>query len=100
MARGGVNRGTMKTEWRSGKTCLVRVPIAIKDPVLRLAKSLDRLGEMPECPAIVDLETFEQAISLLEESLQKKANYGGQIKSCVKQALALLAPSHGVEQGF
>jgi hypothetical protein len=97
MPRGGINRGTMKSEWRSGKTCLVRVPIAIKEPTIKIARALDKLGELPDNPTILELENFEQAVTLLEEGLQKRANYGGQIKSCVREALALLSPGYSVE---
>lgn len=38
---GGRTRGTWDSKWRLGKTRLIRVPLAISEEILEIARSLD-----------------------------------------------------------
>lgn len=38
---GGRTRGTWDAKWHSGKTKLVRIPLAISDEVLEIARAID-----------------------------------------------------------
>jgi hypothetical protein len=89
MPRGGIHKGTLKPTWNAGKTTAVRLPIAKKDDILKLARAIDAIeGEA----IVIEKESFLQAILLLEKALELKPNAGGAIKEQIRQALILIKP--------
>jgi hypothetical protein len=89
MPRGGIHKGTLKPTWNAGKTTAVRLPIAKKDEILKLARAIDAI----EGEAIaVERDSFLEAISLLEKALELKPNAGGAIKEKIREAIILLRP--------
>ncbi|EPF23373.1 MAG: hypothetical protein ACK4V4_10395 [Sphingobacteriales bacterium] len=90
MPRGGIHKGTLKPTWNAGKTTAVRLPIAKKDEILKLARAIDAIeGEA----IVIEKSSFLEAISLLEKALELKANAGGAIKEKIKEALILINPN-------
>lgn len=90
MPRGGIHKGTLKPTWNAGKTTAVRLPIAKKDEILKLARAIDAIeGEA----IVIEKSSFLEAISLLEKALELKANTGGAIKEKIKEALILINPN-------
>jgi len=90
MPRGGIHKGTLKPTWNAGKTTAVRLPIAKKDDILKLARAIDAIeGEA----IVIEKSSFLEAISLLEKALELKANAGGAIKEKIKEALILINPN-------
>ena len=90
MPRGGMHKGTLKPTWNAGKTTAVRLPIAKKDEILKLARAIDAIeGEA----IVIEKSSFLEAISLLEKALELKANTGGAIKEKIKEALILINPN-------
>jgi len=90
MPRGGIHKGTLKPTWNAGKTTAVRLPIAKKDEILKLARDIDAIeGEA----IVIEKSSFLEAISLLEKALELKANAGGAIKEKIKEALILINPN-------
>lgn len=87
MPRGGIHKGTLKPNWNAGKTTTIRVPIALKEKILRTTKALDALESEG---LIIERDSYEKALTLLKESLTLKANAGGKIKENIRAALALL----------
>jgi hypothetical protein len=89
MPRGGIHKGTLKPTWNAGKTTAVRLPIAKKDDILKLARAIDAIeGEA----IVIEKESFLEAILLLEKALELKPNAGGAIKEQIRQALILIKP--------
>lgn len=90
MPRGGIHKGTLKPTWNAVKTTAVRLPIAKKDEILKLARAIDAIeGEA----IVIEKSSFLEAISLLEKALELKANTGGAIKEKIKEALILINPN-------
>lgn len=89
MPRGGIHKGTLKPTWNAGKTTAVRLPIAKKDEILKLARAIDAIeGEA----IVIEKNSFLEAISILEKALELKPNAGGAIKEQIRQALILIKP--------
>ena len=89
MPRGGRHEGTLKPTWNAGKTTAVRLPIAKKDEILRIARAIDAIeGEA----IVIEKDSFLEAITVLEDALELKANAGGAIKDKIREALALIKP--------
>jgi hypothetical protein len=89
MPRGGIHKGTLKSTWNAGKTTAVRLPIAKKGEILRLARAIDAIeGEA----IVIEKNSFLEAILLLEKALELKPNAGGAIKEQIRQALILIKP--------
>ncbi len=67
MPRGGIHKGTLKPTWNAGKTTAVRLPIAKKDEILKLARAIDAI----EGEAIaIEKDSF---LDSLRKSLRIKA---------------------------
>jgi hypothetical protein len=90
MPRGGRRNGTPKPSWNAGKTTVVRVPIALKDTILNIARAFD---ELESEPVLVDKDALKKAQEILIESLTLPANKGGAIKNKIREVLALLDES-------
>jgi hypothetical protein len=88
--RGGSRLGAgLKPTWKHGKTQTVRVPIALADQLLEIARKLDS-SEVSDSDTESNTIDVSAAIALLEEALILKANAGGAIKAKVREALTLL----------
>lgn len=68
-------------KWNHGKTRTIRVPEVLADRVLAYARQIDQ--------GIADPDLAE-AIRVLKESLNLRANRGGAIKEKIRLALSLL----------
>lgn len=83
MPRGGSRPGAgAPGAWLHGKTQTIRVPTALADRLLTIARGLDR-GELTDPRLAI-------AVDRLREALTLKPNAGGAIKSKIREALELL----------
>ena len=98
MPRGGRRSTTWGSSWNLGKTKLIRVPIALADTIITIARRIDSEELDSNCLvtdknrdklALLQAKN-ERAIALLNESLKLKANAGGKIKIKVREAIAIL----------
>ena len=98
MPRGGRRSTTWGSSWNLGKTKLIRVPIALADTIISIARQIDS-GELDSNCLVTDKNKNdiallqakkERVIALLNESLKLKANAGGKIKIKVREAIAIL----------
>jgi len=96
MPRGGARSNSGPSpSWKTGKTRTIRVPIALADQLLEVARQLDN------APALNSFEPdtgsdIALAVQILTEALTLKANAGGAIKAKIKEALSYL-PSSAIE---
>jgi hypothetical protein len=87
MPRGGARAGAgAKGSWQSGKTKTIRVPEALADDILELARRLDE-GEDFESDTDSNID---EVIEILRDALTLRANAGGAIKARIREALELL----------
>lgn len=87
MPKGGRRKGTRTPTWNTGKTTTIRIPVALKEEVLQLVRTLDELDSKGQ---LIDEETYIKIIEILQYSLTLPANKGGAIKEQIKEVLALL----------
>lgn len=87
MPRIGKGLSVNKPTWDKGKTTVIRIPIALKDKLIALARAID--GTDADI-VIVDREAYELGLKILEEALSLKANAGGAIKEQIREALGLM----------
>lgn len=77
MPRGGLRPGAGGTPtWNTGKTKVIRVPEALADELLRLARILDEGGELVDKAATFDAVTGSKEIDLSKVSV---THSGGEI---------------------
>jgi len=93
-SRGGFREGAGRPgAWKHGETKMIRVPIALSEEVLDIARRLDE-GYSIDCDSnskeVSSHPKVEKAIALLTEALKLKANAGGAIKAEIRKALDLL----------
>lgn len=81
--------GNLKPTWRRGETTVIRVPVAMKSRLIRIARALDYLDSDG---VVVDAECYEKAVEYLTFALKLPPNKGGRIKDHIRAALALLEP--------
>jgi len=88
MPRGGAREGSgPDSSWRLGKTKAIRVPIALADQLLKLAREADSNGSLE----LVQVQGgSEETVSILTAALALKPNAGGAIKAEIKKALEIL----------
>jgi predicted transcriptional regulator len=83
MPRGGSRPGAgAPGAWLHGKTVTIRVPAALVDRLLVIARRLDR-DELTDPRLAIAGDRLREALTL-------KANAGGAIKAKIREALALL----------
>lgn len=87
-SRGGRHQGTLKPSWNYGKTKTMRVPIALENTIRKLARTIDHFQD--DDIMLVPSGNLQEAIRLLEQSLNYKPNAGGKIKTEIKKAIKLL----------
>ena len=77
-----------KPKWRSGKTQTIRVPIAIADKVLEVARLIDE----HKLPYNTDTSDINQnkIIRIAQEAFSTKSNSGGKIKESLANILTEL----------
>lgn len=87
MPRGGIHDGTLKPKWSAGKTTTIRVPIAKKNEILAIAKTLDQF----ECEAmIVEKDNYREAMDILRDAGKLPRNSGSKYWAEIRKALDLL----------
>lgn len=93
MPRGGARSNSgPPSSWNSGRTRTIRVPIALADQLLEIARQLDSRT----VPKIFESDTgsnIELAVQILNDALVLKANSGGAIKTKIREALSYLPSS-------
>jgi hypothetical protein len=88
MPRVGKGTAYNKPTWNYGTTTNIRVPIALKDKIMSIARAID---DSESDVLIIDKEDYFKAIKMLENSLTLKANAGGAIKEKIREVLTLLS---------
>lgn len=78
-----------KSKWNNTPTKAIRIPEIFGDRLLTIARTWDN-GEGEISVRGSNTKDMKEAISILENSLTLKANYGGAIKKEIKKALKLL----------
>jgi hypothetical protein len=98
VAKDGSLDHLIKPKWKSGKTRTIRVPIALADQLLAIARRLDD-GETFELlqDKAPGNSTKEKAIAILTEAITPKkqggtydSRYGSTVKAAVEKALEVL----------
>jgi hypothetical protein len=80
MPRGGARENSgRKPKWNLGETKAVRIPLAIADTILEVAKRIDE-GETPESFIIPKSETIKSPRSADEQGESKGDNLSPQTK--------------------
>jgi hypothetical protein len=74
------------SKWNLGRTKTIRVPEAIADDILQIARKLDN-NDLQDTSQNLDSTDISQAIALLEQALTFPANTGGRIKRNIRAAL-------------
>lgn len=87
MPRIGKGLSTNLPTWNQGTTTTIRVPVAMKEKLLSMARAID---DAKTEVLIVDKDTYVKALNVLESALNLKPNAGGAIKTQIKDALELL----------
>lgn len=87
MPRGGIHKGTLKPDWNAGKTCTIRVPEARKKEILAIAKAMDQIDYNAE---VVDKSAYNEAKTILLESLTLPKNNGSAYRKQIIRALQLM----------
>jgi hypothetical protein len=93
MPRGGArsNSGPSPT-WKTGKTRTIRVPIALADQLLEIARQLDSGTVQGDFESDTG-SNIELAVQILNDALALRANSGGAIKARIREALPFLSSS-------
>lgn len=81
--------GTAKniSTWKHGTTTNIRVPVALKRKIMSIARAMDEVGFNP---TIMDAQTYDLIVSILEESLHLPSNKGGAIKEKIREVLQII----------
>lgn len=93
MANSKGNTATLKPyapQWNFGKTQTIRVPIKLAPQVLEFARALDNGETLTQVNETKRSPQLDEAIAILTEALELKANSGGAIKNKIRDALKLL----------
>jgi len=77
-------------QWNFGKTKTIRVPVALAPQVLEFAHALDNGESLTQVNKQERSPQLDEAIALLTEALDLKANAGGAIKAKIREALGLM----------
>lgn len=57
----------MKSSWNFGKTCTIRVPLALKRQVIKVARHLDNGGEIILSDKVVEINSNKKPESILSQ---------------------------------
>lgn len=77
-----------KPSWNAGQTTTIRIPIELKEEIIAIARAIDDIGI--DKTIIIDLDSLNDALKLLDAALKLPANKGGAIKEQIKTVIALL----------
>ena len=98
MSRGGRRSTTWAPTWNLGKTKTVRIPVAISEELIQIARQIDNgnldpnsllQGEISSPNALLQ-DKINRAIKILNQGLQINGNAGRAIKVRISWAIALL----------
>ena len=98
MPRGGRRSTTWSPTWNLGKTTTIRIPIAISQELLQIARKIDDgnldpnsllQGEIDTSNALLQ-DKINRAIEFLKQGLQINGNAGRAIKMRIYWAIAVL----------
>jgi len=83
MPRGGARQNSGPSpNWRHGKTRTIRVPIALADQILELAKKLDEGQPLEIAPRTVDYEALGTDV-LKDPFVTRKGKDSGSVKRTI-----------------
>jgi hypothetical protein len=91
MGRGGYRQGAgRKAEWRQGQTQIIRVPIALKEQLLKIGRQLDR-GEDIYSPTYSALKTLIDEWQEMCEAYPPDAPQWQKVRQLIGEIQNLLA---------